>query len=703
MNLSQEIKKAECKLIKKIYKYSNLLAFGIYRHCLHNEILTLKLFIAALKGYNNPDCKVECDIKGQYSFDLPNGEKGYVEFKCNNNGYLIINNEVTTFTYDYYNNQIIYDLGVTTSEINDVNSVNFLLTLGVLVPGDSYFIYTEDDLLNPIMAGLVPSPKAGSVFGDFLIQFNQGNSLDLTITLINGNLIILNSDGSNYEGVLTFIFNDTEYLSEIISLENEIPLVYNSPIIFDECCNITGEFNFDLYCIGKVQIDLENLTTSSFAGTITIGEYVLSLTPEMLLDLNILKQVWNSQFGDNIYLDFENNELIFYSVNSLNFCEGNQDIEIIILKGDFASATATIELPLLMSGNPACTIIDLNYDQFSLPNLTHGFFYNDNFLYTWNFSEISDINDFITQFNSSNNLGLTAELFSQTELPNEKFNYQIKICSENIYPQEDFNGNTINIISYQNSQSRLKATFVYESDNWVLGTGLITIESSCDGIIFQTTNVYASFIDFITDFNANNNLGYFMDYIDDGANVYTTIYSESNSLSVGCDITITSNKSEVGFYEEIRPFKADTTSGTLSGGINSFISVIVNNFGGEFYSGTFTTLEDFINDFNNNDQGAFIELIETTDENYVLQITSPPGSAFNGTLWFINFNDDEELEFISTVSEGGANPLPDFFKDEFNENWVVNNLTNIEECKPEIINCLKPEEIEIITEKINKL
>jgi hypothetical protein len=499
MNLSQEIKKAECKLIKKIYKYSNLLAFGIYRHCLHNEILTLKLLIAALKGYNNPDCKVECDIKGQYEFELPNGEIGYIEFGCNNKAYLIVNGEISSFVYDYYNNQITYDVGGTTPEIESVNTVNFLLTPGFLISGYSYFIYVEDDLVNPIMTGNIPTILSGSLLGIFLENFNQFNSLGLTITFVNGNLIVLNPDGSNYEGILTFIFTDkinnsTEYLSEIVSSETEVPSMYNSPITFDECCNITGEFDFNLYCYNDpLEFNINGLTLNweDYIIKITIDSYVLEILPEQYTGFQSIIDLWNETYPE-IYLtgnsDEEGNcELIFYSPKTLELCDDNIELELV--KGLFT---------------PAYT----EYD------------------------------------------------FSGYELPPIAFILQISVNSD---------------------------------------------------IIFSTSFDTDSLLEF---------------------------------------------------------------------------------------------LNDLVADFNAEDNGYTMSLNGET-----LIITTPNGEDYNGLIFEfrLGIGDDiiDDIEFPET--QGGANPLPDNFEGEFNENWVVNNLTNIEECKPEIINCLKPEEIEIITEKINKL
>jgi hypothetical protein len=216
----------------------------------------------------------------------------------------------------------------------------------------------------------------------------------LTITLINCNLIILNSDGSNYEGVLTFIFNDTEYLSEIISLENEIPLVYNSPIIFDECCNITGEFNFDLYCYTEITPDFTDITLGiDPVGLIYINnKYQINITYEESQNIELLQNKWNNLFGNEITLIIENGIFKFYVLKSLNLCDS--EISITVNQGQNTRAEALIEINILTDVYETVrvnnAILDLVYE-----------------------GPFTDIDSFIEDFNNTNEFGVTIEYLNE--------------------------------------------------------------------------------------------------------------------------------------------------------------------------------------------------------------------------------------------------------------------------------------------------
>jgi hypothetical protein len=230
MNLSKQISKAKCKLASKVYKYSNLLAFGINRECLYKEIQLLNMFISTL--INNDTTKCECDIKGQYSFDLPDNQQGYIEFLCNNIGYLHINGESIKFTYDYYNNQLIYDLGET--------GLGFILETHIstsLWDNNTSIAFYNDD------TSIFEEPLGFDSIEEFIISFNENNTGGFILELKDGYILVLNSEGQNIQlDNLHLLISDTDIVSTIEEVEVEVPITYTTDITFDECCNIIGEF-----------------------------------------------------------------------------------------------------------------------------------------------------------------------------------------------------------------------------------------------------------------------------------------------------------------------------------------------------------------------------------------------------------------------------------------------------------------------------
>jgi hypothetical protein len=791
-----KIKKYTCKLAKSIKKYIDLLSYGVSKKCDYKDIKLKKALINILK--RNQECCTDCTLEGKYEFVLPGNQTGYIEFLCDNLGYLHIPGQLPKkITYDYYNEELHYNLGETEIEIILETHISTSLW-----DNNTSIVFYND------VTSIFEEPLGFDSIEEFIISFNENNTGGFILELKDGYILVLNSEGQNIQlNNLHLLISDTDIVSTIEEVEIEVPITYTTDITFDDDCNIIGEFDFNLYCIAEVEVDFEGVTSQSeFFGSIYINEeYQMPITYEQTQNPELIQEAWNNLFQPNISLVIENDVFTFYSLTSLEFCEEETEVVISLLKGEFASAIAqfTIPVEVIEQGNPACTILDIDYDIFFSGDYeSFGIYWDNNLILNYD-QVFTNINDFIDYFNLTNSYNFVAEIFSQTELPNTTYNgetldifinslvtpvfqsdpfnpdtatligdiddvfsagqiiyfridglsiytvaltenldwlglinlfntnfsfglsielistdpigntytfqvntpatgnfdYQIRICS-NEYPQEDLNGTDIDIYTYINSNLKLEVNFTVNTD-FLTGPGTFAVLVN-NVNIFDSPTDYPIIEDLVNNFNLNNTLNYTIEIVSLIPGTYNIkILSDVNNIiNINDEVVIVSNKD--GGDQFMQVFNSVNINGTLSGGVNSLISVIVSNFNGEFYNNSYTNLNDFIADFNLNEEGAILEIIEITEGNYIIQITSPPGSGFNGTLWFITFNEDEELEFISTEAEGGSNPITEIFEGVFNDEnpYLIDTLTKISTpCK---INCLTEDEIKTITDYLDK-
>jgi len=398
MNLSKQISKAKCKLANKVYKYSNLLALGINRECLYKEIQILNMLITTLENNNTEKC--DCNIIGQYSFDLPNGENGYIEFLCDNIGYFHYNNQTIEFAYDYFNEQLTLYF----------NSYSVVYTTDLFTPVDTLFnIYINDELIY--------STDGESSIEDFIENFNGNNNTNnaysLNVELIDGQLVFTTTNTTPTN--LNLINSEININNEVFStaLSNNI-----TNITFDECCNITGEFNFDLYCYNNpLEFNINNLTLNweDYIIKITISSYILEVLPEEYTGFQSLIDLWNETYPE-IYLtgnsDGEgNSELIFYTPKTLELCDNNINLKLVT--GTFT---------------PAFTQYD--FSEFELPPLafTLQISVNAELIFSNSYetdSLLEFLNDVISDFNLANTdyiMSLEGETLIITTLNGDEYN-----------------------------------------------------------------------------------------------------------------------------------------------------------------------------------------------------------------------------------------------------------------------------------------
>jgi hypothetical protein len=427
-----KIKKYTCKLAKSIKKYIDLVSYGISKKCDYKDIKLKKALINILK--RNQECCTDCSLEGKYEFVLPGNQIGYIEFLCYNLGYLHIPGQLPKkITYDYYNNQLIYDLGEFTTETQIQIQERFYL---FEVDGESPGFYGGCDLLGGTGSGqwsleiydssnilIFTSPTFENnetyLWEDLVNDFNTLSPDGYTMLSENGYIFILDGEGNYISEQVMYInigrdgtcgqvpvYSSPGILEVEVEVEVQIPITYTTDITFDDDCNIIGEFDFDLYCYtDSMNFNINGLTLNwdgDFIVKIQVGEYILEIPADEYIDFQSVIDLWNSLYPNVIIestIDGDNVDLVFYVSKDLNLCE--EDIFVYLVKGFYTPATTEYDFSLLELPPVEFTL------EIVLDNVV---------LYSNNFetdSLLEFLNDVVSDFNNLDN-GYTMVLENET-------------------------------------------------------------------------------------------------------------------------------------------------------------------------------------------------------------------------------------------------------------------------------------------------